>query len=99
MAAGKARYWLPIKPGTDIALLLAWMHVIVGREPVRPRLRRQVRVGFDKLAEHLQDKTPEWAAVETGIEAGTIVETARFIAGARPASLVHPGRRARLVRQ
>ncbi len=28
-AAGKARYWLPIKPGTDIALLLAWMHVII----------------------------------------------------------------------
>jgi thiosulfate reductase/polysulfide reductase chain A len=30
VAASKARYWLPVKPGTDIALLLAWMHVIIG---------------------------------------------------------------------
>ncbi len=29
VAAGKARYWLPIKPGTDMALLLAWMNVII----------------------------------------------------------------------
>ncbi|MCJ7820660.1 MAG: molybdopterin-dependent oxidoreductase, partial [Bacteroidales bacterium] len=28
-AAGKAKYWLPIKPATDIALLLAWMNVII----------------------------------------------------------------------
>ncbi len=94
VAAGKARYWLPIKPGTDIALLLAWMHVIVGEKLYDRDYVDKYSVGLDKLAEHLLDKTPEWAAVETGIEAGTIVETARFIAGARPASLVHPGRRA-----
>ncbi len=93
VAAGKARYWLPIKPGTDIALLLAWMHVIVGEGLYDRDYVDKYAVGFDKLAEHLKDKTPEWAAVETGIEAHTIVETARFIAGARPASLVHPGRR------
>ncbi len=29
VAASKAKYYLPIKPGTDIALLLAWMNVIV----------------------------------------------------------------------
>jgi thiosulfate reductase / polysulfide reductase chain A len=50
VAASKAKYWLPIKPGTDLALLLAWMNVLVTegrydkdlRRAVRPRLR-QVR--------------------------------------------------------
>ena len=50
VAASKAKYWLPIKPGTDLALLLAWMNVLVaeGRydtafvAEVRTRLR-QVR--------------------------------------------------------
>ena len=27
--AGKSRYWLPIKPGTDMALLLSWMNVLI----------------------------------------------------------------------
>ena len=47
VAASKAKYWLPVKPGTDLALLLAWMNLLVteGRydkafvEQLRPRLR------------------------------------------------------------
>ncbi len=30
-AAGKSKYWLPIKPATDLALLLAWINVIIYR--------------------------------------------------------------------
>jgi thiosulfate reductase/polysulfide reductase chain A len=90
--AGKARYWLPIKPGTDIALLLAWMHVIVkeGRYDA-PYLERHA-AGFSQLRDHLEDKTPEWAYPLTGISAELIRETARFIAAFKPASLIHPGR-------
>jgi len=94
VAAGKARYWLPIRPGTDLALLLAWMHVIVGDKLYDRDYLDKYSVGFDKLVAHVADETPEWAAVETGLSPSVIVETARFIAGARPASLVHPGRRA-----
>lgn len=93
VAAGKARYWLPIKPGTDIALLLAWMHVIVNEGLYDRDYLEQYAVGLPELKTHLADKTPEWAWVRTGIEPQLIAETARFIAGARPASLVHPGRR------
>jgi len=93
-AAGKARYWLPIKPGTDIALLLAWMHVILAEGLYDRDYVDQYAVGLDELKAHVADKTPEWAWTRTGIPAATIVETARFIAGAAPASLVHPGRRA-----
>ena len=31
-AAGKSKYWLPIKPATDLALLLAWINVIITEE-------------------------------------------------------------------
>ena len=92
-AAGKARYWLPIKPGTDIALLLAWMHVILGERLYDIDYVDKYTVGLDKLVEHVKDRTPEWASVETGIAAEVIRETARFIAGAHPASFIHPGRR------
>lgn len=93
-AAGKARYWLPIRPGTDLALLLAWMHVIIEERLFDKDYLDTYAIGFDKLVAHVADKTPEWAAVETGLARDLIVDTARFIASARPASLVHPGRRA-----
>jgi thiosulfate reductase/polysulfide reductase chain A len=92
-AAGKARYWLPIKPGADLALLLAWMHVIVKEKLYDREYIDNYAVGFEELEAHVADKTPEWAYTQTTIRPETIVETARFIAGARPASLIHPGRR------
>jgi len=91
--AGKARYWLPIKPGTDTALLLAWMHVIIGERLYDRDYLDKYAIGLPELTEHVKNKTPQWAAVETGIAPEVIVETARFIAGASPASLIHPGRR------
>ena len=91
-AAGKARYWLPIKPGTDLALLLAWMHVIINEGLYDREYVGTYTTGFTELKAHVADKTPEWAFTETTIRPELIVETARVIAGARPASLVHPGR-------
>jgi thiosulfate reductase/polysulfide reductase chain A len=92
VAAGKARYWLPIKPGTDIALLLAWMNVIVEEKRYDADYLARNATGFEELKAHLADKTPEWAWPHTGIRPELIRETARFIASARPASLIHPGR-------
>ena len=91
-AAGKAKYWLPIKPGTDMALLLAWMHVIVNEGLYDREYVEAYATGFEELKKHVADKTPEWAFTETTIRPEIIVETARVIAGARPASLIHPGR-------
>lgn len=93
-AAGKARYWLPIKPGTDLALLLAWIHVIIKERRYHCDYVERYTTGLAELTKHVEDKTPEWAAVATGLSPSVIAETARFIASARPASLIHPGRRA-----
>jgi thiosulfate reductase / polysulfide reductase chain A len=93
LAASKARFWLPIKLGTDIALLLAWMHVIIGERLYDVDYVRAHANGFAELAAHVADKTPEWAYVRTGLSASLIRDSARLIASHRPASLIHPGRR------
>jgi thiosulfate reductase/polysulfide reductase chain A len=93
VAASKARHWLPVKPGTDSALLLAWIHVMVKEKLYDREYIDKYAVGLDKLAEHVKDKTPEWAAVRTGVSAELIRKSIHTIAGARPASLIHPGRR------
>jgi thiosulfate reductase/polysulfide reductase chain A len=92
-AAGKAKYWLPIKPGTDIALLLAWINVIISERRYDAEYVAKHTVGFEKLEKHVAAKTPEWAYAITGLRPELIRESARCIAAARPASLIHPGRR------
>ena len=91
-AAGKARYWLPIKPGTDIALLLAWMHVILDEGLYDSAYLAKHATGLEELKAHVADKTPEWAYAATGLRPELIRDSARLIASARPASLIHPGR-------
>ena len=93
VAASKAKYWLPIKPGTDLALLLAWMNVLVTEGRYDTAFVAKYGHGFDKFALEIAKYTPEWAAAETGIDAQMIRVTARELASHRPAALVHPGRR------
>mgnify|MGYP000069539850 CR=1 FL=1 len=90
--AGKSKYWLPIKPGTDIALLLAWMNVLIREQLYDRDYVDRYCDGFEELSRHVQPYTPEWAWLETGLEPAQIRETARAMAHAAPATLVHPGR-------
>lgn len=92
VAASKAKFYLPIKPGTDLALLLAWMGVIVREKLYDVEYVNRYGHGFDKFAAEVSQYTPEWAYIETGIEPEVIVETAREMARYKPATLVHPGR-------
>lgn len=91
--AGKARHWLPIKPGTDIALLLAWIHVLIFEELYNKEFVENNTYGFDELKEHVRDKTPEWASRHTDLPASAIRKTARELGEAIPYSLLYPGRR------
>ncbi|MBI2376572.1 MAG: molybdopterin-dependent oxidoreductase [Deltaproteobacteria bacterium] len=92
VAASKARTWLPIKPGTDTALLLSWIHVILTEDRFQRAYVETFTTGLEELRAHVQPFTPEWAAAETGLDASAIVDTARRIAGVAPGALVHPGR-------
>ena len=94
VAAGKAKHYLPIKPGTDLALLLAWMNVLVNEGLYDKDYVAAHGFGFEAFTAELAGFTPEWAYPETGIEPAVIRETAREMARHRPATLVHPGRHA-----
>ncbi len=91
-AASKSKHWLPIKPATDIALLLAWTNVIINEELYDKEYVEKYTFGFDKLKAHVQQHTPEWAYGITTIEPHVIRETAREMAAAAPAVIIHPGR-------
>jgi thiosulfate reductase/polysulfide reductase chain A len=98
IAASKAKYYLPIKPGTDLALILAWMNVLV-REGLYDRKYVTAHgYGFDQFAVLIDTCTPEWAYPETGIEPDLIRVTAREMhdtarhAGI-PGATSHAGRR------
>jgi len=91
-AASKAKHYLPIRPGTDLALILAWMNVLVTEKLYDADYVEKHGFGFEQFAASLAGFTPEWAFPETGIEPGVIRETAREMARHRPATLVHPGR-------
>ena len=91
-AAAKADWWLPIRPGTDIALLLAWMNVLIGERLYDREYIETYAKGFDQLEQHVKEFTPEWAAPITDLPAAKIRETARAMGAAKPAVAVHPGR-------
>ncbi|MEZ4674939.1 MAG: molybdopterin-dependent oxidoreductase [Caldilineaceae bacterium] len=90
--ASKADYWLPIKPGTDTALLLAWMNVLINEERYDVDYVAEWTTGFDELKAHVQEFTPEWAAAITDLPADKIIETARVMADNLPRTAIMPGR-------
>ncbi len=91
-AASKSKYWLPIRPATDLALMLAWIHVIINEELYDKAYVEQNTVGFDELKAAVAENTPEWAYPITTIKPDVIRETAREMAHHKPATLIHPGR-------
>jgi anaerobic selenocysteine-containing dehydrogenase len=80
-----------IRPGTDAALALALMHVVVGDGLYDRGFVEAHTVGFDRLRRHLEAYPPAWAARETGIAADRIVSLAHRYATARPAMILLGG--------
>ncbi|MDJ0664569.1 MAG: molybdopterin-dependent oxidoreductase [Acidimicrobiia bacterium] len=90
--AAKADYWLPIKPGTDTALMLAWMNVLIAEDLYDKAYVAEWAEGFDDLAAHVAEFTPDWAAGITDLPAAQIRETAQVMGANLPRAAVIPGR-------
>ncbi len=83
--AACADWYLPINPGTDAALALAMMHVIIGDNLYDADYVSRHTVGFEQLREKVKEYPPERAAQWTGISAEDIVKLAREYVTTRPA--------------
>jgi len=83
--AACADWYLPINPGTDTALALGMMHVIINEGLHDAGYVERYTVGFDELREKVQEYPPERVAQWTGIAAADIVQLAREYATTRPA--------------
>ena len=80
-----ADWYLPINPGTDAALALAMMHVIINEHLFDADYVARYTLGFEQLRAKVQEYPPERAAQWTGISATDIVKLAREYATTRPA--------------
>ena len=87
LTAEKCHEHLAILPGTDAALALAMMHVIIGEKRYDADYVERYTLGFEPLRERVKDYAPQAAAEITGLPAERIVALAREYAGTRPAAI------------
>jgi len=85
--AERAKYWLQLRPGTDSALALAFLNVIITEERYDKAFVEQWTHGFSDLAAHVADYPPEKMAHVTWVPPDLIREAARCYANAHPAAI------------
>jgi anaerobic selenocysteine-containing dehydrogenase len=85
--AACADWYLPVNPGTDVALALGLMHVLIGEELYDADFVARHTVGFAALRERVREYPPDRVAAWTGIPADDIRRLAREYATVRPAAI------------
>ena len=85
--ADQAEMYLRIRPGTDGAMALAMINVIINEKLYDKEMIEAHTVGFDKLVDHIQEYTPEWAEEITWVPAEDIRKLARLFADTKGASI------------
>ena len=92
--AAKSSQWVPIRPGTDLAVILAMTNIILNEKPDgralcdEEFLAKWSNVTIDELREHYAGYTPEWAEKESGVSAETIRRIALEYGTSKPATIV-----------
>src|SRR3974390_602371 len=83
----RAKVWLQLRPGTDDALALSFLNVIIGETLYDEQFVKQWTHGFAELTAHVRQFTPEWAESITWVPAEKIRAAARLFARTMPAML------------
>ena len=82
-----ATHRIKFRPGTDVALLNAIMHVIVEEELYDRQYVEAMTEGFEEMKEHLRGFSPEKMADLCGVDAETLRDVARIFARAEAAMI------------
>jgi thiosulfate reductase / polysulfide reductase chain A len=82
--AAIANAWVPIKPGTDLAAMLAMINVLITENLYDQKFVEENTYGFNRLAEFSKKYTPEWAENITDIPADTLRRIAREFGTTKP---------------
>jgi len=85
--AKSADVWLPIRPGTDAALALAFIHVMIDENLYDKPFVETWTTGFEALKERVREATPEWAQEITWVSADKIRDAARLYATTKPGAM------------
>ena len=85
--AKRADIHIQPRPGTDGALALAMLNIIISEGLYDREFVENWTVGFDKLAEHVKHYPAEWAERITGVAAEDIKKIARIYATTKPACI------------
>src|SRR5262249_40658592 len=87
-AAAQSDEVIRLRPGTDAALALAMIHVIISEGRCHGDFVAQHTLGYEALAGHITPYSPAWAADITGVDAERIRALARRYAATRPAMIL-----------
>jgi len=81
--------WLPVRPGSDTAVMMALAHTLLTEDLHNPSFLERYTTGFDTVANYLsgrsdgQPKNAAWASKLSGIEADTLLTLARRMASSK----------------
>ena len=92
-SAVRATDWLQINPGTDMALALGFIHVIIRDNLANMDFVRKYCYGYNELTKHIKQYSPKWASKKCGIDAKTIERIAWEFAKDAPNVVAIPPRR------
>lgn len=81
--------WLPIRPATALAFILALSHVVVKEDLYNHDFIEKYTTGFEEYVEALEPYTPEWSEKITDIPAATVTRIAREITEADHGVIEH----------
>jgi len=85
--AGKADHWLQIRPGTDVALALCFIHLIIENNLYDKSFVEHWTTGFDQLREHVSSFTPQKVSEITWLDPKDIEAAAFTLGSVKPASI------------